>query len=319
MASSLLVNREGAKVRTATLSSNARKGDDNFGPFTRQHDNRILKNSKKVEMVEKICDYVRQHPSEDLSLVALEAQFHISRYTIQKAFKDVMGISPRKYVEECRIHLLKKNLKDGEPVPQAIYKAGYNSQSWLYEDPASKLGMPLTSYRKGGKGSTIRFLTAPCKLGYLLVAETDRGICSISLADTEAELEGALYQEYPLAEVIRTEEARDRLDSVLAYFDGQLLNLPVDVCGTEFQRRVWSAIKQIPYGETRSYNEIATELGMPHAYRAVANACGANPVPLVVPCHRVIRKNGGLGGYGLGIERKRYLLEMERANSRTKR
>lgn len=278
--------------------------------------NKIKGGIDKAEVVERICNYIRQNPSEDLSLSALESHFNLSRYVIQKAFKEIMGIAPRKYVEECRILLLKRNLREGEPVPQAIYNAGYNSQSWLYEDPSSKLGMTLPSYRKGGKGATIHYLTSPCKLGFVLVAETNQGICSISMADTEEQLVESLRKEYPNAEIIKSEQVRDRLASVLGYFEGQLLSLPIDVGGTDFQRRVWAAISAIPYGKTKSYNDVATDIGMPKAYRAVANACGANPVPLVVPCHRVIRKDGGLGGYGLGIERKKYLLDMEKRNLR---
>lgn len=268
----------------------------------------------KTEMVERICDYIKENPSEDLSLNTLESRFNISRYTIQRSFKDVMGITPRKYVEECRILLLKRNLRKGEPVPQAIYKTGYNSQSWLYQDPESKLGMTLSSFRKGGKGTSIRYLTAPCKLGFVLVAETAHGICSISLADTKNQLVENLHREYPNAKITESEEVTDRLCAVLGYFEGNLPELSLDVGGTEFQRRVWAAISSIPYGETRSYNDIAEDIGMPKAYRAVANACGANPVPLIVPCHRVIRKDGGLGGYGLGIERKKYLLDFEKRN-----
>ena len=266
----------------------------------------------RTEIVESICNYIRENTSADLSLSSLEKNFRISRYSIQRYFMEIMGISPRKYVEECRIQLLKKNLRREEPVPQAIYKTGYNSQSWLYEDSTSKLGMMPASYRKEGDGARIRYLTASCSLGFLMVAETDRGICTLSMADTEEQLIRGLYDEFPKAEISRSQSVKKRLDAVLGYFDGQLLNLPVDIRGTDFQRRVWAAILSIPYGETRSYNEIAEKIGMPDSYRAVANACGANPVPLIVPCHRVIRKNGDLGGYGLGIERKKFLLEMEK-------
>lgn len=161
---------------------------------------------------------------------------------------------------------------------------------------------------------TINYLIERSKLGYLLVAETSYGICSVSIADSEEQLISSLKREFPQGKVLRSEKVRKRLKSVLDYFEGQLLNLPVDVNGTDFQKRVWSAIASIPYGETRSYNQIAEMIGKPKAYRAVANACGANPVPLIIPCHRVIRKDGSIGGYGLGPERKRYLLEMERRN-----
>lgn len=268
----------------------------------------------KAALVESICNYIRENPASDMSLSALERRFKISRYSIQRDFKEIMGISPRKYVEECRIHLLKRNLREGEPMPRAIYRTGYNSQSWAYRDAESKLGMSPSNYRKGGRGASIRYGTSECKLGILMVAETDRGICLLSIGDHEGELVDNLYREFPRAEITRSESVNGRIKAVLDYFDGQLLNLPVDVQGTEFQKRVWSAIGKIPYGETLSYDSIAEMIGAPRSYRAVANACAANPVPLIVPCHRVVRKNGELGGYGLGIGRKEFLLEMERKN-----
>jgi AraC family transcriptional regulator of adaptative response/methylated-DNA-[protein]-cysteine methyltransferase len=271
--------------------------------------------SPKSDLVERICNFIRSNPSEDVSLPNLEARFRVNRFTIQKTFKEIMGISPRKYAEECRILLLKKNLKENQPIPKAVYSAGYNSHSWLYETPSTKLGMTPSSYRKGGEGTTISYLTSRCKLGFLLVAETRFGICSLSLADTEEILESSLFKEYPNAKIVRSENVRERLNSVLDYFDGQLLNLPVDVAGTDFQKRVWSALLKIPYGETRSYHQVAQMIGKPRAVRAVANACASNPVPLIIPCHRVVRKDGGLGGYGLGVDRKEFLISMEKANS----
>ena len=289
-----------------------------YRPCLKCNPSRANRLSQKAELVSRLCDYIRSNPSSDLSLSALEVKFGVNRYSIQKAFKEIMGISPRKYVEECRIILLKRRIREGEPMPQAIYKAGYNSQSWLYEDSTSKLGMTPASYRKGGEGASISYLTSKCRLGFLMVAETAQGICSISMADRETDLVDALNREYPKATITRSESVKYRMDSVLQYFEGQLLNLPLDVEGTEFQRKVWSALLRIPYGETRSYNEIAVMIGMPKAYRAVANACAANHVPLVVPCHRVVRKDGNMGGYALGTDRKKYLLDMEKRNTGVK-
>lgn len=272
----------------------------------------------KSDLVESICNFIRSNPSGDVSLHALESRFGTSRFSIQKTFKEVMGISPRKYAEECRILLLKRNLKEDEPIPRAVYRTGYNSHSWLYGTQSSKLGMTPSSYRKGGQGATIYYLTAKCKLGYLLVAETRYGICSLNLGHDEDTLVSFLLKEFPKANVVRSEKVRGRLDSVLGYFEGQLLSLPVDVVGTEFQKRVWSALLMIPYGETRSYQQVAEMIGSPNAVRAVANACASNPVPLIIPCHRVVRKDGGLGGYGLGVGRKKYILEMEKSNSGSK-
>jgi AraC family transcriptional regulator of adaptative response/methylated-DNA-[protein]-cysteine methyltransferase len=270
----------------------------------------------KSRLVDLVSSYIKENTSGNLSLKFLEERFQVNKFTIQRAFMDVLGISPRKYAEECRIMRLKENIKKGEPVTRAIYNSGYNSQNWLYRDSKSKLGMTPSEYRKGGVGVQIRYLIAESKLGFILVAETDKGICSVSMADAPEQLIRQLSSEFHKATLLQSEEVRDRMNAILEYLEGKKLNLPVDVQGTEFQKRVWAAISRIPYGETRSYNKIAEEIGMPKAYRAVANACGANPVPLVVPCHRVIRKNGGLGGYGMGIERKKYLLAMEKSVSK---
>ena len=271
---------------------------------------------EKSRLVDLVSSYIKENTSGNLSLKFLEERFQVNKFTIQRAFMDVLGISPRKYAEECRIMRLKENIRKGEPVTRAIYNSGYNSQNWLYRDSKSKLGMTPSEYRKGGVGVQIRYLIAESKLGFILVAETDKGICSVSMADAPEQLIRQLSSEFHKATLLQSEEVRDRMNAILEYLEGKKLNLPVDVQGTEFQKRVWAAISRIPYGETRSYNKIAEEIGMPKAYRAVANACGANPVPLVVPCHRVIRKNGGLGGYGMGIERKKYLLAMEKSVSK---
>ena len=270
---------------------------------------------EKTALVEKICDYIKQNPTEKLTLSSLEKKFGLNKFYLQKTFKEIMGITPRKYVEECRIQVLKLNLREGVPIPSAIYKSGYNSQSWLYEKTSSKLGMPASSYRKGGEGAEIRYMISECKLGFLIVAETDHGVCALSIGDSEEQLVDSLKREFPKADIKSSDSVKERFNAVLGYFDGQLLNLPLDVQGTDFQKRVWSALRTIPYGEVRTYQQVADMIDMPKAYRAVANACASNPVPLVVPCHRVVRKDDGLGGYALGIWRKEYLLKMEKKNS----
>ena len=270
---------------------------------------------EKTALVEKICDYIKQNPTEKLTLSSLEKKFGLNKFYLQKTFKKIMGITPRKYVEECRIQVLKLNLREGVPIPSAIYKSGYNSQSWLYEKTSSKLGMPASSYRKGGEGAEIRYMISECKLGFLIVAETDHGVCALSIGDSEEQLVDSLKREFPKADIKSSDSVKERFNAVLGYFDGQLLNLPLDVQGTDFQKRVWSALRTIPYGEVRTYQQVADMIDMPKAYRAVANACASNPVPLVVPCHRVVRKDDGLGGYALGIWRKEYLLKMEKKNS----
>ncbi len=279
---------------------------------TVSHDKNTL---EKARLVEQVCHHIRANISSSLTLEDLENKFGVRGYTIQRWFKEIMGISPRKYMEELRIHKLKSNLRKGEPMPEAVYNTGYKSQSWLYDDSRSKLGMVPGAYRNGGEGETIYFLTGQCILGAIIVAETEQGICAVSIGDSEEDLEQALKREFKRADIQKSERIRNRLNTLLQYFEGQELRLPVALRGTDFQRRVWAAIASIPYGETRSYNEIAELIGKPHAYRAVANACGANPVPLIIPCHRVVRKDGSLGGYALGVDRKKYLLDMEKRNS----
>lgn len=268
-------------------------------------------NEDRIKLVEEVCRLIKENPAERLSLSDLESRFGVSRYTIQRDFKEVMGISPRKYVEEVRISLLKRNLREGVPVPEAIYRTGYNSQSWLYEKSGTILGMSPASYRRGGEGTTIRYCTGESGIGTLIVAETDHGICTVSIGEDSDELASWLGREFPKAVLEESESVRDTLDGVRRYLEGQEVNFRFDIAGTDFQRKVWSTLQTIPYGETRSYNEIAERIGKPNAYRAVANACAANPVPLVVPCHRVVRKDGSLGGYALGVERKQALLELE--------
>ena len=275
-----------------------------------------FKQREKSRLVDLISTYIKENTSGNLSLKFLEERFQVNKFSIQRAFMDILGISPRKYAEECRIMRLKDNIRKGEPVTRAIYNSGYNSQNWLYRDSTSKLGMTPSEYRKGGAGIQIRYLISESKLGFILVAETDKGICSVSMADTPEQLFRQLSSEFNKATLLQSEQVKGRMKAILEYLEGKKLNLPVDVHGTEFQKRVWAAISRIPYGETRSYNKVAEEIGMPKACRAVANACGANPVPLIVPCHRVIRKDGGLGGYGMGIERKKYLLALEKSVSK---
>lgn len=269
----------------------------------------------KMRLVEDICDYIRGNPTGSNSLEDLENRFKVNRFTLQKIFKKIMGISPRKYVEECRIVALKKNLREGEPLPGAVYKSGYNSQSWLYGSGSSKLGMKPSEYRKGGTNASIKYLTGKCVLGAIIVAETPRGICALSIGDSEEVLVNSLHTEFPNAEITMSEDVRPRMESVQEYFEGREVSLPLDLRGTDFQIRVWSALRSIPYGETRTYNEVAEMIGKPRAFRAVANACASNHIPLIVPCHRVVRSDGEMGGYALGVERKRYLLELESRNS----
>lgn len=269
--------------------------------------------SHRVALVEEVCAYLRENPLAKITLANLGKRFGMSAYHLQRTFVDVMGISPRRYLEECRIALLKLRLARGEPVTTALRGSGYSSHSWLYKDSKGKLGMTPASYKAGGPGALIAYAIGDSTLGRLLVAATEHGICSVNLGEDDEELISSLRREYPKARVVQSARAAQFLDGVKSHLEGQNVKLPLDLRGTDFQLKVWTALRKIPLGSTRSYSEIAAMIGEPSAVRAVANACGSNPVPLIIPCHRVIRKDGTLGGYGLGIRRKKALLAKERS------
>lgn len=233
---------------------------------------------------------------------------------LRAAFKRVLGVSPRRYAEAMRLEKLKAKLKNGGDVTRAMYEAGYGSSSRLYEKAKQKLGMTPGTYRKGGVGEIIRYATARSPLGWLLVATTEGGICSVSLRGECEDARLALQVEFPKATLVEDSEGlKGYLEAILDYLEGRLdhLDLPVDLRVTAFQLQVLELLRRIPYGETRSYSQIALALGNPKAVRAVAQACGANLVPILIPCHRVVQKDGGLGGYSMGLERKKALLHLE--------
>ncbi|MGA2663536.1 MAG: methylated-DNA--[protein]-cysteine S-methyltransferase [Nitrososphaerales archaeon] len=267
---------------------------------------------RRAELVSSVCEHIQANLGEDLGLAALAKRFSVSPYHLQRVFKEFVGMSPRRYAEECRINGLKAQLSRGEPVVAALRRVGYSSQSWLYADSTAKLGMTPGAYRRGGAGMRIVYLVGDSPLGRLLVASTEHGICMVDLGESDEELAKALHREYPRATIEVSEEARGNYDAVLGYLVGRREKVPLDLRGTAFQRRVWTALQTIPEGSVCSYSDVAEMVGRPRAVRAVANACGKNPVPLIVPCHRVVRKDGGLGGYGLGLWRKRALLAEER-------
>jgi AraC family transcriptional regulator of adaptative response/methylated-DNA-[protein]-cysteine methyltransferase len=234
---------------------------------------------------------------------------------LQRVFKRVVGISPRQFADACRLKRLKTGLKEGESVTTALFAAGYGSSSRLYEKAAGQLGMTPGEYRKGGQQTTIRYTTAPTALGWVILAATEKGVCAISLGDTEAELAVFLETEFPGATRQRDEAGlAEWLAELLHRLTGQLPHreLPLDVRATAFQRRVWEELARIPRGETRTYRQVAAAIGQPTATRAVARACATNPVSIVIPCHRVIGSDGALRGYRWGLARKQKLLASEK-------
>src|SRR2546425_5620676 len=245
-----------------------------------------------VPLVRTVCRLIDAHPNRPASLAALSAQAGVTSHRLLRIFQRVLGISPRQYRD-----------------------AGYGSTSRVYEQAHAQLGMTPATYSRGAPGIRVSYTVVPCGLGRLLVATTARGICRVSLGSGAEELEAGLSAEFPAAELRRDRGAlAASVGALLRYFDGHAepLDLPLDLCATAFQRRVWEALRRIPYGATRSYAEIARAIGKPSATRAVARACATNPAALVIPCHRVVRADGGLGGDPRGGARKRAVLEHER-------
>jgi len=279
---------------------------------------RSVGGSGRAEMVRAICRYIEQHLDEPLTLARLGAAFRQSPFHLQRKFKAVLGITPRAYADSCRMNQLKSNLRAGHSVTRAMYDAGYSSSSRLYERTAAQLGMTPDKYRRGAIAAPIRYTFAGSPLGRMLIAATDKGICAIQFADSDEELEQGLRHEFPFA-IRRHDDAgmKNWKENLLCQMRGENLNstLPLDIQATAFQRRVWSYLQTIPSGETRSYAAVAEGIGQPSAVRAVARACATNPVAVAIPCHRVVRKGGEMGGYRWGVERKKTLLQMEHAGA----
>ena len=269
-----------------------------------------------VALAERVRRYIDARADEPLPLERLARETGVSPAHLQRTFTRVVGLSPKQYQEQQRVGALKNALREGRTVSSATYEAGFASGRRVYEAAGGALGMTPGAYRRRGTGVAIHYTAVPTSLGLLLVAVTERGVCSVSLGDDEEVLVGALRAEFPAAELIRSTDARDRLvDSVVAHVEGRAGtdDLPLDVRATAFQWQVWRALQRIPEGATRSYQAVAEELGRPTAARAVARACASNRIAVLIPCHRVVRGDGALGGYRWGIARKAALLAREGA------
>jgi AraC family transcriptional regulator of adaptative response/methylated-DNA-[protein]-cysteine methyltransferase len=271
---------------------------------------------RESAMVTRLCRYLAGHRDHAVTLADLARVAKSSPFTIQRKFTRVLGISPREYQAQLRAADMRRSLSaPGASVTEAIYQAGYSSSSRFYEQAAADLGMSPTRFRDGGANETIRFATAPCALGLLLVAATERGVCTVMLGDELGALETLLRRQFPSAEIFPDAAGMaEQVSGILAAMTDHPAagDLPLDLRATAFQARVWQALREIPRGETRSYAELARAVGQPKAVRAVARACASNPVAIAVPCHRVIGSDGGPTGYRWGIERKKTLLELEK-------
>jgi AraC family transcriptional regulator of adaptative response/methylated-DNA-[protein]-cysteine methyltransferase len=269
----------------------------------------------RFEMVRKVCRYLEAHTDERVTLKCLGRELGISPFHVQRTFKQLLGVSPRAWTEARRLERFKQQVRHANSVTEAMYDVGFGASSRLYERSSAGLGMTPAAYRKSGEGVEIRFTTIESGLGWTLIAATGRGVCAIRFGDSSEELEHELRGEFPRAQVRRADGGFGAYaDAVRRLIEGDdaRSGLPLDIRATAFQRRVWEALRSIPSGETRSYSDIAKAIGEPHATRAVASACAANPVAVAIPCHRVMRRDGSLGGYRWGAVRKTRLLEAER-------
>lgn len=267
--------------------------------------------------VRDAAKYIDAHPGEPLSLDSLASRFNLSPFHLQREFKKLFGITPRAYQAALRVGRLRSELASGRTVTRATYEAGFGSSRAAYETASKGMGMTPGEYRRGGAGKEIRFNVADSPLGKILVAATDRGLCSVTMGNDAAVLQQELAKAFPSARLTATSGAdaqmRRWVGAVVAAASGKNAgSLPLDVAGTAFQLKVWETLQRIPAGSTRSYSQIADELGAKGASRAVGSACARNPVALVIPCHRVLRNDGAPGGYRWGLERKTKLLAAEK-------
>jgi AraC family transcriptional regulator, regulatory protein of adaptative response / methylated-DNA-[protein]-cysteine methyltransferase len=276
-----------------------------------------------------LCDFIRKNSFEQLNLERLSRRAGLSPFHLQRTFKTVVGVTPRQYLEACRLEMLKKQFRSSKSLTEAIYDAGFGSNSRVYERVDTRLGMTPTEYRAGGEHVSISYVTIQSPIGLIMIGATDRGLCFVQFGNSRTELFHRLRAEYPAGSLAEMKQPYPEqfglwVQALVRHLNGdqQRLRLPIDVRGTAFQFRVWTYLQSIPYGEVQSYSEVAKSIRNPGARRAVAQACASNKVAIAVPCHRVIRGNGEMGGYRWGVARKRTLIDLERstkASSHTKK
>ena len=273
--------------------------------------------SPSTELIQSTCRYVEANLDEKLTLENLSRQAGLSLFHFQRTFKRILGISPRQYVEARRLEKVKRSLTSGETVTDSLYNAGFTSKSRLYEKTRPQLGVSPGIFRRGGEGLRIDYTIVDSRIGRVLLAATERGACAVCMGASDEAVEAALREDYYAADIHRDDAGMKKwTDALRSYFDGHEIprDLPLDVQATAFQWKVWKEIQSIPYGQTATYSNIAKSLGAPQATRAVARACATNPVAIVIPCHRVIGKDGSLRGYAWGVKRKKTLLSLEKAS-----
>lgn len=274
-----------------------------------------------ADRIREVCRYIESNSDEPLKLRDLATRSQLSVFHLQRSFKAIVGVSPKQYLEAVRLKKLKSSLKTSKDVTEAVYDAGYGSSSRVYERADTRLGMTPRQYREGGRNVVITHVTVPTPVGRMMIGATDRGLCFVQFGDSQAALLNALKKEYTAATLEEmakpySPEFEHWVNAVTEYMAGGQphLDLPLDIRATAFQMRVWNYLQSIPYGTVQSYGEVAAAIGEPKAARAVARACASNTVALVIPCHRVVRGTGELGGYRWGLPRKRALIDHERSH-----
>ncbi|GAC1682094.1 MAG: bifunctional DNA-binding transcriptional regulator/O6-methylguanine-DNA methyltransferase Ada [Candidatus Acidiferrum sp.] len=271
--------------------------------------------SSSAALVSRVARTLTESDEAGTRLAVLARELKTTAGTIRRAFLQVTGVTPRELVQALRLKRFKRLLRGGKGITQALYETGYGSSSRVYERSNAQLGMTPATYRKGGRGMKIGYTVAKSAMGKVLVAATGRGVSAVYLGDAEAALVSELKAEYPNAEIVPAADTYQRwVKEIVERIAGKAprMDVPLDLQGTAFQRRVWQELQRIPAGTTRTYTQVAKAMGRPTAARAVARACATNPVSIVVPCHRVIREDGNLAGYRWGLSRKENLLEQER-------
>jgi AraC family transcriptional regulator, regulatory protein of adaptative response / methylated-DNA-[protein]-cysteine methyltransferase len=273
-------------------------------------------------LIGQACRLIEQSSDDPIRIASVARQVGVSPFRLQRLFRRLVGISPGAYARSVRLRYFKTRLREGSDVTSALYEAGYGSSSRLYEHSNGLLGMTPATYGRGGQGMEIGYTIAPTPLGQVLVAGTSKGVSAIYLGDSEERLETILRREYPAAKISKNAVPVSRwVQQLVRHLSGQHsnLDLPLDIKATAFQRRVWEELQQIPRGSTRTYSDLARAIGLPKGQRAVARACATNPAAILIPCHRVVREDGGLGGYRWGIKRKEALLASESMTRATNR
>jgi AraC family transcriptional regulator of adaptative response/methylated-DNA-[protein]-cysteine methyltransferase len=290
-----------------------------FRPCKRCQPDKIPPEQQRIERIAQACRIIEACP-EPLTLEALSAQVAMSPFHFHRLFKSVTGLTPNAWQRALRARRLREQLTQGEKVTRAAFDAGFQSGSNYYRQANEALGMTASQYQRGGASATVRFVVGTCTLGEFLAAESERGICAILLGNSPEELIAELEGLFPNASLIADDPAfAQRVAGVVSFIEHPVrqFDLPLDIQGTAFQQQVWQALRAIPPGDTVSYQDIATRIGKPQAVRAVAGACAANRLAVIIPCHRVVRSDGALSGYRWGVERKQQLLALEAGQRKT--